>query len=364
MSTGRAGKVKQQMKTAAHKIAGKDLADEGTHSVIDLKDSARPNVEELGPEASGEIAIRLHAAVEGRSRMADENDPSEGRAAMMIKELCPLTLKQSLEVAESYRKRVGIDLREDLKKHTDGFLRDLLIALVTPPEELVAGTVRETVDRVRTHGRILSEVICLSSPKLLRAADNYYREHYDASMVEDVRSHTRAAFEQVLATLILAAATGNVNRESLPAQVERDVERLHEAGPEKVGKSADVFVDVLCNSSARHRELVGEAYLAKYGKSILRVVKEEFSSDTEIALLFLLRPLGETLAELLHGAPGMLGDDKKLIARILALHRDSLGAANEAFVKEHGMTLASHMQRNRSDGHGRDAVVAMAKLYE
>lgn len=376
-----------QAKTAMKKMVGKDLSREGARTPEGVRGTVQPDVaginSRLGSERAGDIAVRLHQALEGRPTVGVRDGPldtrsessvasnpdknpagkkgkTDDRVEVLLRELIPLSHLQVQEVSDTYRKRIGMDLRHDIDEHTDGMLHDVLTAIVTPPHQLVAKTVKDTVDRVRTHGNILSEVICLSPPMRLRQADDYYREHENESMVEAVRSHTRAAFEQVLASVIIAASTGNIERGSRTAEIERDVQRLHESGAEKVGKHAETFVEILCSAGPEHRARLEEAYVRKYGKSLILVVKEQFSSDTERALLYLLRPTHEVLADMIHDS----FKDTDTLARIIALHRDQLPRVNDWFLKMHGVSLSYFLNSKLSSGSGRDAMLSIVKMYE
>lgn len=316
--------------------------------------AAEQKYDEAGPALTEERAVEI--AQECRKAMKGFGTDEKA----LIAALCPLTFKQAAQVVAAYKATINRDLVDDLKSETGGHLEDTLVGLLTPPGLLLATRLRKSVKGLGTDEELLVQSLFTASDEELRDSFQWGRRVYETILPDDIESDLGGKIKELASRVMRGAIAGRPTPGA--EQVEEDVLRLYKAGEDKIGVNSSVFIDVIGSNSRAYVARVADAYARKYGKSLVKVCKSEFSSWMRQALIYLIQEPHVSFADLVHKSGKGLGTDETLMCHTIVSQRHRLVSVNEYFLHKHEKNL-SHYCKSELGGDVKRAIVAICDAH-
>jgi len=253
-------------------------------------------------------ANAVHEAVEGWGT-------DEGK---LIRILCALTKKQLRRVDEIYSERYGKTLREtcdsELGGMFEGNFKYFMKCAITPPAELDAELLRDSMKGFGTSDSLLCEIVCTRTNKELLEAKKVFEANEGKPPEDWVEGDTSGFYTTFLLRCLKADRTEGQADKKL---AERQVEMMQNAGLGGGDVEEAVFINILPRASEEQIGLIREAYKEKFGKELTEAIKEAFSGDMEKALLARVHDKLTYYATVLNGAFAGWGTDEKATSRVL-----------------------------------------------
>jgi len=255
----------------------------------------------------------------------------------LIRVLCALPKEQLRRVDEVYRERYGKSLIEvtdhELGGMFEGDFKYFMKCLLTPPAELDAELLTESMQGWGTNDRLLAELCCTRSNKEIKEARAIFEENEGKSLDEWIDDDTSGAYQG----LLLECMKGNRD-ESLMANealAAEQAKELHEAGFGGAEIQGHPIINIVANASRAQMKAIEVAYEAEFGKPMAEAIKESMAGDWETALLARCLDKETYYATALNNAfhPGFTGwgTDEKACSRILG--RNSKGSVKRVAVR-------------------------------
>nr|CAB3222081.1 annexin A7-like [Phallusia mammillata] len=192
------------------------------------------------------------------------------------------SLKQRLEIVQTYKQAFGRDLLADLKSEIGGKFRDLTLALFTALPMFDVQSLHGAMKGIGTKESVLTEILASRSNAQIKEIRELYKKHHKVELEKALTSETSGDFRRLLVSFNNAARdeTNQVNEGKAVA----DAEALYKAGEKKLGTDEAVFNSILCTRSYPQLRATFREYQKIAKKDILKSIESEFSGDAEDAL--------------------------------------------------------------------------------
>jgi hypothetical protein len=264
------------------------------------------------------------------------------------------------KVREEYEKLFEKDLVEYILHNTHFNFRKLLSALVKGRAESRAEEVYRAVKGLGTDEHALIDVIIHNSDKQLEDAKQFFRQKYEKSMDEWVKSDTSFNFEKILLHALKAKRDENVR----PELIDSDAETIYTAGEGKWGTDEATFIEILTTRSWEHIRLIDERYKQKRGHGLDKAVRSETSGWFKVALLACVTDPIDYWAQRCHEAIQGLGTDDKLLVRCFSENsKPFLVEVAKHYQVKFNKTLQEDIKGDTS-GHYRELLETLIDLPE
>jgi len=263
-------------------------------------------------------------------------------------------------VREEYEKLYEKDLVEYLLHNTHFNFRKLLSAIVRSRAESRAEEVYKAVKGLGTDEHALIDVIIHNSDKQLEEAKQLFRQKYEKSMDEWVKSDTSFNFEKILLHALRATRDDNVK----PELIDSDAETLYKAGEGKWGTDEITFIEILTTRSWEHIKLVDVKYTEKRGHGLDHAIRHETSGWFKVALLSCITDPLNYWAQRCNEAIKGLGTDDRLLVRCFSENsKPFLFEVAKHYEVKFGVSLKEDIKGDTS-GHYRELLEALIDLPE
>jgi len=215
------------------------------------------------------------------------------------------------KVREEYEKKYEHDLLNHVEHDCHFHYKKLITGLIRSRSETKAETVYNAVKGLGTNEHALIDTIIHSTDKEIEEFKQFFRQKYDHSLVDFVKSDTSFNFEKVLVKAIDAKRVDGVQQEL----IDSDVEHLYKAGEGRWGTDESTFIDVLTQRSFEHIVLVSKRYEEKHKHTLQHAITSESSGWFKVSLLACLTPPPIYWAHRINEAIKGLGTDDALLVR-------------------------------------------------
>jgi hypothetical protein len=214
-----------------------------------------------------------------------------------------------------YHQTYSSDLLNDLKKKLRGDFQTLAIACATEVTEWDAKCIEKACRGLGTDEDVVSEVVCTRTDEELKAISTRYNQLFNEELKARLHSETGGNLRRVYETVLAGrSSTGDV-----PALVAQ----LYRAGEGKFGTDEKAFVAILAGHDRPLVRQIAEAYEKKHGKTLVKVIKSEFSGDLEKALIALTEDLPTWYAgRFRQYMTRVVGVDEYAVTRIIRARKE------------------------------------------
>lgn len=270
--------------------------------------------------------------------------------AALIQILCARSASQREVLKGHFKQMFGKDLIENLKSELTGNFENLMVALMTPLDELLAMEVKRAIKGLGTDEDLLIEIFCTRSNAEIEAIKAAYQRLYGKSLEKQVESELSGDLKRVMVSVMSANRPENVivNPEKARAQAQE----LVNAGAACWGTDEVAFVSILCCNSFEQVRAVCYEYKALTGRDIMQDIESEMSGDTKRAMLAIVKSIFNTplyYAECLRKAMKGVGCDKQALIRIIVSRCEiDLAFIREEYLKVFGVTLEKAIKSETS----------------
>ncbi|MBN3310055.1 ANXA2 protein, partial [Amia calva] len=208
----------------------------------------------------------------------------------LVRILTNRTNAQRQQVAQVYRSLTNQELVPGLKKVLSGGVQAVLLGLMMTPPVFDAHQLRNAMEGLGTDEQTLAEILCTRSPEQLQLITATYREEFQRSLEEDVRSETSQGFRDLLLALLQKQRENIAGGIEYPL-IQRDAKALVESVKPKSKPSPEPWIRTLTHRDADHLNRVFDCFQSLAGRSVEETVQAAFSGDLRLGLLI----LGEAL---------------------------------------------------------------------
>jgi len=248
--------------------------------------------------------------------------------AKLIRSICNKTHEQLVGISRAYTQEYKKDMIATVKDETSGDFEAILVALITPLDDLDALLFFDAVRGVGTNEALLSELLTTRTPAELARIAARYQVLKQENFQERIRSETSG----LLQTLYLHLVDGK----QAPDTSERATENLaylikiNEQAPRSQLADDAWLVNCLAGSERSHAIGLADAFKKSTGTELADLIKRNARGDVEQALLMLIQPIVNVQAAMLHRAFSKLDTDEAAIVRLVASIKDRYpGSLNE-----------------------------------
>ncbi|XP_974030.1 annexin B9 [Tribolium castaneum] len=270
------------------------------------------------------------------------------------------SLAQRLEIMSQFNKHHNNNLISELKKELSGDLKQLILALMTPREELYAEELHRAISGLGTDEDVLIEVLCTLNNAEIMTIRHAYHKLFHKSLEGDIKGDTSGYFKQLLVALC------GVQRDECAAtdktEAVSEAENLYNAGENQWGTDESTFTKILTERSYPQLRLIFAEYEKLTGHGIEQAIKSEFSGDIKDGLLAIVETVqnkAKFFAKKLHKSMKGLGtNDRDLIRVVVTRSEIDMGEIKNEYQKEYGKTLAEAIKGDTS-GDYRKCLLAL-----
>lgn len=282
-------------------------SDEHERLVVKALENAKLSVAELDAE------LLIYAA---KGLGTDER--------LVVQILCARTKEQLDGIDQVMLAKHNRSLKQYIEKEMGGNLERFLTYCQLSEEEFDAELLKKAFSGLGCDKSLVLEVICTRSYERLLAARTYYEAHYDANLMDRLRSELSGPLERLAINLF---ARPRERESSGPLNDEAVARELYEMGAGRFGTHEESFVDIFSSHSVEDMKKIAAAYDRMFGTSLVAAVKSEFSSYIKEALLNLLEdPIDVYCRKLKSASVDTIGTDEATVCRII-------GGNNKAMVR-------------------------------
>lgn len=242
--------------------------------------------------------------------------------------------RQELQLIDNaYRAKYGKLLVDKIRSETSGNFQRVLVNIVQPPEMTDASYLYESMKGVGTDEVILNEIMGTRDGAEFEKIKMAFVSMFRTGSEKAIKGDTSGKYEKLLLTLH-NGPRGKGETGVDGGKVAADAQKLYES-PTEVN-----FTYILGNSSHAHNLAIRDVFQQRYGKSIVDVIKKQFSGNFEDLLVLLVTPRAEYFAERAYKAmKGMGTDDEALIRIITTRHGVDLPAIKQVFLQRYHKSL-------------------------
>jgi len=232
--------------------------------------------------------------------------------------------------------------------------------LVKSRAESRAVEVYRAVKGAGTDEQALIDVVLHNSDQELEAVKQFFRQKYERSMDEWIKSDTSGNFEKILVHACAAKRDVVVR----PELIDSDAETLYKSGEGKWGTDDKKFIEIFTTRSFEHLQLVNKRYNEQRGHDLHKAVTSETSGWYKVALLSCLTLPIDYWAERCHKAIAGLGTDDKLLVRCFSENsKPFLHEVAKAYQRLYKVTLLEDV-RGDTSGNYREILETLLDLPE
>ncbi|ORX76313.1 Annexin [Anaeromyces robustus] len=261
---------------------------------------------------------------------------------------------QMNQIVNGYKSHFGKSLEQAVNSETSGNFGKLCVALSKSILDFDVYCLHNAIAGLGTDEDCLIEILVGRTNSDIQAINRAYKDKYRKSLEEDIKGDTSGYFRALLVALV----QGNRDETNIQRDVKADVEALYRAGEGRLGTDESAIISLLCNRPDSHLRQVFAQYQQKYGHSVEKAMKSEFSGDIKKALVNLVKSItnrNEYIAEQFENSmKGMGTKDEKLI-RLTVRYRDPVIIApiKEAYKTLYGKTLKKRIEGDTSGDYRR-----------
>ncbi|KAM9392955.1 annexin A3a isoform 2-T2 [Pholidichthys leucotaenia] len=246
-------------------------------------------------------------------------DAIEGTKEKIVTEI--LTGRSSVQrlfICEAYQNATGRTLLEDLKGDTDGDYQNVLVALITPPEEYDCHEVMRAMKGAGTKESILIEIFASRSNLQIQALADVYLKETEKKLHLDLKDEVSGDFGKAL----LLLAEGQRDESSIvDVDLARaDAQAIYIAGEKKLGTDETTFIEIICQRSISQLRQTLIEYKHVSGKTLQESIEGEMSGDLKellVAVVKCVKSVPAYFAELLYKSMKGCGTDEATLNRIM-----------------------------------------------
>jgi len=236
----------------------------------------------------------------------------------------------------------------------------LITGLIRARSETKAEIIYNAVKGIGTNEHALIDTIVHSTDKEIEEFKQLFRQKYERSLVDFVKSDTSFNFEKFLIKSLEAKRVEGVQNDL----IDSDVEHLYKAGEGKWGTDEATFIDVLTQRSFEHIGAVAIRYQEKHKHTLQHAITSECSGWFKVSLLACLTKPSVYWAHRMNEAIKGLGTDDSLLIRCFT--ENSKPFLHE-IKKEYEILFKVSIEediKGDTSGHYRDLLVTLLDLPE
>jgi hypothetical protein len=278
----------------------------------------------------------------------------------LIQAIISIDVHELPKLDASYKASYGKSIMEVIRSETGGNFGMALAMAVAPETYTAAEVIHDAMRGFGKDEKRILEVLLGRSNFELNEIKKSYQYLYGKSLEQDLASECGSDAKKFFISLLQALRDENdANRPNVDA----DVEALYKAGEGKWGKDDAEFIKIFNTRSERHLFNVFTAYGKKYGKTVEKVVKNEFSGFMEHILVETVRCVMNKpiyFADLLESSMAGLGCDAHKLARVLNRLRGTklMEYVKDAYLQKNGKSLEKRV-KGETSGDFEKLLVAM-----
>lgn len=232
--------------------------------------------------------------------------------------VCSINNAQRQVLREKYLAMYGEDLMDRLKSELSGKFQDVIIGLLTPPDEYLADWLRWALQGAGTEEDTLIEILCCRTNDELEKIKAAYKKKFDRELEADIESDLSGQFQRLIRAVLACGRdeSGHVDKNAAKA----DAQELLDAGANQWGTDESKFNSILCTRSYPHLRKVFSEYAAISGADISEAIDAEFTGDVQagmLAIVAAVRDPATYYATKLHKALSGLGTKDNILIRII-----------------------------------------------
>lgn len=262
-----------------------------------------------------EAAEKLYKAMKGAG--TDE--------ATLIKVTTQYPLSIRLKLREKYKSLYGQDLLDDLKSDISGNFLEVMLGLYTSIYEYDADQCYKAIKGLGTDEDTLIEIIGTRPNWMLKKIKEVYKKKYNVELEEDVKDDTGGVFRNLLVALLQCNRSDNK---------EPDIEKCAEMAKDlfkgnkeknKIGIDEDKMIKYFALLSPCELMHLAREFHREYGKSLIKVIEDEFSSDIKdlmITIFYANICPSEYFATRIRKAIKGIGTNEKILNRIIVTRNE------------------------------------------
>ncbi|OJD12367.1 hypothetical protein AJ78_07027 [Emergomyces pasteurianus Ep9510] len=310
---------------------------------------------QMSPHDLSSVADRLRAAMERFST-------NQNALIEILSKADPLEIER---LKDTFAKKFGSDLKEDIKSKTSANFKTVLVALVHGPLKQDVHALREAVKGAGTDEAMLNDVLLGRSNADIRAIKTAYAAEFTKRTLEaDVRGDLSGDVK-ALFNIILTASRAEENEPILPDDINRAVKDIRSATA-TLSSDAALVGRVFARHSNAQLRAIKQQYDAQYKTVLERTIKSKFSGHMQEALLAMLQsavdPIKRDVEGLENAMKGWGTKDGHLIERLVRIHWDKARLAQvKAMYKSIYYKELSSRIKGETSGHYRSALLAIAE---
>ncbi|XP_006198289.1 annexin A3 [Vicugna pacos] len=257
-------------------------------------------------------------------------------------------------IVKEYQAAYGKELKDDLKGDLSGELKNLMVALVTPPAVFDAKQLKKSMKGTGTNEDALIEILTTRTSRQMKEIGQAYYTVYKKSLGDAISSETSGDFRKALLTL--ADGRREESQKVDEQLAKKDAQILYNAGEKRWGTDEDTFTEILCLRSFLQLKLTFDEYRNISQKDIEDSIKGELSGHFEdllLAIVHCARNMPAFLAVRLHQALKGAGTDEFTLNRIMVSRSEiDLLDIRAEFKKHYGYSLYSAIKSDTSGYYG------------
>jgi annexin A7/11 len=302
---------------------------------------------------------------------------------LVVQILCARTKEQLDAIDQVFIQKHNRTLKEYIKKEMGGNLELFLTYCQLAEDEFDALLLKKAFSGLGCDKTVVLEVICTRPFERLEATKAYYEAHYDANLMDRLRSELSGPLERLCVNLFARPRSREseepLNEEAtglsfiysflslslpclnlilcpiLPLPVAR---QLYEMGAGRFGTHEESFVDIFSTHSVEEMKLIADAYDRMFGTSLQAAVKSEFSGSIKEALLNLLEdPIDVYCRKLKSASVDQIGTDEATVCRVIGgNNKATVHTIAHRYFEKYNTVLVEDL-RNELSGDFREAVL-------
>ncbi|XP_056645816.1 annexin B11-like isoform X3 [Diorhabda sublineata] len=282
----------------------------------------------------------------------------------IINVLARRTNEQRLQIAMQFKTLFGKDLIKDLKSELTGNFENLIVAMMTPLPEFYAKELHDAMSGAGTDEDVLIEVLCTMSNREIMVIREAYHKLYYRSLESDLKGDTGGTFKRLMVSLCNACRDESMITDQQRAL--QDAQALLQAGELRLGTDESTFNMVLCQRNYAQLQLIFQEYARITGHDIEKAIKNEFSGDSEDALLAIVRSIKNQSAffakRLNKSMKGLGTNDRQLIRLVVVRSEIDMEEIKREYQATYGESLADAIKGDCS-GDYKKCLLALIGEY-
>ncbi|XP_057669428.1 annexin B11-like isoform X3 [Diorhabda carinulata] len=282
----------------------------------------------------------------------------------IINVLARRTNEQRLQIAMQFKTLFGKDLIKDLKSELTGNFENLIVAMMTPLPEFYAKELHDAMSGAGTDEDVLIEVLCTMSNREIMVIREAYHKLYYRSLESDLKGDTGGTFKRLMVSLCNAYRDESMITDQQRAL--QDAQALLQAGELRLGTDESTFNMVLCQRNYAQLQLIFQEYARITGHDIEKAIKNEFSGDSEDALLAIVRSIKNQSAffakRLNKSMKGLGTNDRQLIRLVVVRSEIDMEEIKREYQAKYGESLADAIKGDCS-GDYKKCLLALIGEY-